>query len=132
MLLAYLLATTLQQPEPAPDQWVFVTESETGASVSIDPSTVETRDGVTYAWERWDFSNDPAESDGASIRLMGNKCGKRLRDSFEDRSLDKKGRIVTTFKFRKRGWDDVRPDSVGDALLLAACRADAERRRALL
>lgn len=132
MTLIALIALVLQQLEPAPDQWAFVIESESGASISIDPTTVETRDGITYAWERWDFSNDPVESDGASIRLMGNRCDKRERGSFEDRSMDKQNRIVTTFRFKKPGWDDVRRGSVGDALMLAACAVDAERRRALL
>lgn len=133
MLFLFLfLAVPLQQTEPALDKWEQVTESEGGAVVSIDPSTIETRDGVTYAWEHWDFANDLTESDGKSIRLMGNKCGTSKRGVFRERVWDKQGVFMGEFTFSTPDWDDVRAGSVGDALMIAACEVDAQRRRQLV
>ncbi len=133
MLFLFLLfASSFQQAEPAQDQWEQVIESESGAVVSIDPSTVETRKGITYAWEHWDFSNDLTESDGKSIRLMGNKCDDFKRGSFVDRTWDKQGTFLAEIKFKKPDWQNVRSRSVGDALMIAACKADAQRRRELI
>ncbi len=83
---------------------------------SMKPQTCE--GGVLGVWIR----TAEAKSQGYSLDRYELKCAARKLRLASSTDYDKDGRVLHSTSFDSASWDDVIPDSVGEAILQTVCR----------